>query len=94
MDPSEDVLGDQWVSTMNVTAGQTYFYWVEDVAVSGAAALHGPVSVDYAAPTAVTVSAVSAAPGPASATLPVAAAILALLLPLAGARGVQRRKQA
>jgi len=76
-----------------VTAGQTYFYWVEDLAVNGAATLHGPVSVDYGAPTAVTLSAITAAPGPASTTLPMAAAPLALLLLLAGALGVQRRKQ-
>ena len=70
-----------------VTAGQTYFYWVEDVAVSGAATLHGPLSVDYVGPTAVILGAVSAGPGPASATLPRAAALLALLLMLAGALG-------
>ena len=76
-----------------VTAGQTYFYWVEDVAVSGAATLHGPLSVDYGAPTAVILGAVSAAPGPASATLPMAAALLALLLPLAGGLVVTRRRK-
>ena len=77
-----------------VTAGQTCFYWVEDVAVGGPATLHGPVSVDYVGPTAVILGAVSAGPGPASATLPMAAALLALLLMLAGGLGVQRRKRA
>ena len=76
-----------------VTAGQTYFYWVEDVAVSGPATLHGPVSVDYVAPTAVILGAVSAAAGPASVTLPMAAALLALLLPLAGGLAVTRRRK-
>lgn len=56
--------------------------------------MHGPVSATFAGPTAVTVSDVSAGPVPASATLPMAAALLALLLPLAGALGVQRRKRA
>jgi hypothetical protein len=28
VDPSEDVAGDQWVSTMNVTAGQTYYVMI------------------------------------------------------------------
>ncbi len=43
-----------------VTAGQTYWYWLEDVAFSGATAMHGPVSVVFTAPTAVTLSGLDA----------------------------------
>jgi len=72
--------------------GTTYFYWLEDVATSGATTLHGPVSVDYSAPTAVTLSGVAAIPGPATA-LPwlwiVAGAGTAL-----GASRLRRRGQA
>ncbi|MFZ2360758.1 MAG: hypothetical protein WA040_15565, partial [Anaerolineae bacterium] len=34
-----------------LTPGQSYYYWLEDVAISGATTLHGPVSVDFVAPT-------------------------------------------
>jgi MYXO-CTERM domain-containing protein len=44
-----------------VTAGQTYWYWLEDVDFSGGATLHGPVSVVFSAPTAVTLSGLEAA---------------------------------
>jgi len=37
----------------NVASGQTYWYWLESVDVSGATTLNGPVSVDVSAPTAV-----------------------------------------
>jgi hypothetical protein len=37
----------------DVVAGQTYWYWLEDVDLSGATALHGPISVSFEAPTAV-----------------------------------------
>ena len=59
--------------------------------VSGALTRHGPVSVDYAAPTAVTLSDLAASPaaGPAA---PLAGWLLALLLPLAGAAWAQRRR--
>lgn len=40
----------------DVTAGQTYWYWLEDVDFAGIATLHGSVSVTYSAPTAVTLS--------------------------------------
>ncbi len=39
----------------DVVAGQTLWYWLEDVAFDGSTALHGPVSVQYLAPSAVTV---------------------------------------
>ena len=41
----------------------TYYYWLQDVDLSGALIMHGPVSVDSSVPTAVTLSGVSASPG-------------------------------
>ncbi|MEA3336026.1 MAG: CotH kinase family protein [Chloroflexota bacterium] len=41
---------------LDIADGQTYWYWLEDVDTSGATGLHGPVSVTYLAPTAVTLS--------------------------------------
>jgi hypothetical protein len=61
----------------NVVAGQTYWYWLEDVELSGATTLHGPVSVVYAAPTAVTLSAMQVGSAGAPA-LPVVLVLLAL----------------
>ena len=71
--------------------GMAYFYWVEDVNIYGVATMHGPVSVDYTVPTAVTLSGIQASPaaGPA---LPLAGTLLALLAPLAGALAVRRRR--
>ena len=53
----------------NVVEGQTYWYWLEDVSVDGSTTLHGPISVQYVAPTAVTVTEMAAGdaavdPGP------------------------------
>lgn len=47
----------------DVIAGNTYYYWLEDVDVSGATTLHGPVSTTVQAPSAVTVSGVQIAAG-------------------------------
>ncbi|MFZ2359296.1 MAG: S8 family serine peptidase, partial [Anaerolineae bacterium] len=53
-----------------LTPGQSYYYWLEDVAISGATTLHGPVSVDFVAPTAVTLDGVTASPAAGAAALP------------------------
>jgi hypothetical protein len=45
----------------DVAPGQTMFYWLEVVDLAGVAALHGPVSATFQAPTAVTVAGVRAA---------------------------------
>jgi hypothetical protein len=37
----------QWQDA-KVEAGDTYWYWVEDVDLSGVATRHGPVSVSFA----------------------------------------------
>ena len=43
-----------------MTAGQTYWYWLESVSLSGATTMYEPVSTVFQAPTAVTVSELSA----------------------------------
>jgi hypothetical protein len=53
-----------------VQPGETWWYWLEDVSLSGAATLHGPVSVHFTAPTAVTLGSLSASPAAAGALLP------------------------
>ncbi len=73
-----------------VEAGQTYWYWLEDVDLSGATTLHGPVSATVQAPTAVTLASVSASPAAAVSALP-------WLLLAAGAGlalGIGRRRRA
>jgi hypothetical protein len=47
----------------DVVAGQGYWYVLEDIDLSGATALHGPVSVVFQAPTAVTLNALDADAG-------------------------------
>ena len=42
-----------WEDRADLVPGTTYFYWIEDVDISGAATMHGPVSVDFTVPTAV-----------------------------------------
>ena len=49
-----------WEDRADLVPGTTYFYWVEDVDINGAATMHGPVSVDFAVPTAVRVSSLHA----------------------------------
>ncbi len=67
-----------------VQPGRTYYYWLEDVSLAGAATQHGPVSVDFVTPTAVTLSDVQASPAAGAAALPwpavVAVAAVALAL--------------
>lgn len=74
----------------DLSAGQTYWYWLEDVSLSGATTLHGPVMATAQAPTAVTVGALRASP--AAGAPPLAGALLALLAPLAGAAWVRGRR--
>ena len=49
-----------WEDRADLAPGATYFYWVEDVDVNGAATMHGPVSVDFSVPTAVEVTGLAA----------------------------------
>jgi pullulanase-type alpha-1,6-glucosidase len=78
-----------WQDAAELAAGETYYYWLEDLDLSGATTLHGPVSVLYQAPTAVTLNSVQAA----SAAAPVWPVWLALLLAagLAGLVAWRRR---
>jgi hypothetical protein len=43
----------------------TVYYWLEDVSLAGATTMHGPVSVDFVTPTAVTLGRVQASPAAA-----------------------------
>lgn len=74
----------------DVTAGQAYWYWLEDVDLNGATTLHGPVSVVFVAPTAVTLSGLAAfSPTPLAAPWWLAAVAAALA---AAAAVVWRRR--
>ena len=47
----------------DVAAGQTYYYWLESVDLSGATQLHGPTSATFLGPTAVSLSQFQASGG-------------------------------
>ena len=72
-----------------VTPGQTMYYWLEDVDLSGATTLHGPVSATLQAPTAVTVTSLRAETAGSSGGL--AAFGVALAAALAGLAAGRRR---
>jgi parallel beta-helix repeat protein len=74
-----------------VTAGQTYWYWLEDVDFSGYVTMHGPVSVVFVAPTAVTLSGLEAAGQ--QQPLPVWPVALAAIAALVVAGGLQLRRR-
>ncbi len=82
-----------WLDEADLAAGTTYYYWLEDVDVNGATALHGPVSVDFGvAPTAVTLGSVSASPAAAAPALAWLWVVVAAGAGVAlGARQVRRR---
>ncbi len=78
-----------YADTYQLTAGTTYYYWLEDVALDGTTGRHEPVTVTYTGPTAVGLAgfgATSALP----AALPLAGAGLALA---AGAAVWARRRR-
>ncbi len=81
-----------WDDYADLIPGTTYYYWLDDVDISGVVTRHGPVSVDFIVPTAVTLGGMAASPA-AGGGLPVAGTLLALLAPLAGALAVRRRAQ-
>ncbi len=58
----------QWIDQAELVPGATYYYWLEDIDLSGIVTRHGPVSATLAAPTAVTLGGLSASPA-AAATL-------------------------
>ncbi|MGB4801886.1 MAG: hypothetical protein WBV59_04465 [Anaerolineae bacterium] len=52
----------EWLDAANLVNNTTYYYWLEDVDTAGAVTRHGPISATYAAPTAVHLLDISAAP--------------------------------
>lgn len=81
-----------WEDRADLVSGTTYFYWVEAVDIYGVATWHGPVSVDFSAPTAVQMVGLTAssAPGLVSGWWTGLAALLAILIAIALA-GRRRR---
>jgi pullulanase-type alpha-1,6-glucosidase len=79
------------VTDSSVVAGQTYWYWLADVELSGAMTLHGPISATYDAPTAVSVTTLhaAAASSPALSLLSLLLVLCAALL--AGVSAAKRR---
>ena len=75
-----------------VTAGQTYWYWLEAIDLNGTTTLHGPVSVVYQAPTAVTVTGVSASPAAPLAAPGALSVVIAGFAALSGGLLARRRK--
>ena len=59
-----------WLDDVDLVPGTSYYYWLQDLDTSGALTMHGPVSVDYTGPTAVTLSGLQASPVADMATLP------------------------
>ena len=59
-----------WEDRAGLVPGTTYYYWLQDLDVHGATTVHGPVSVDFVVPTAVTLNRVSASPAAGAAALP------------------------
>lgn len=49
-----------WEDRHNLTPGETYYYWLDEVEIGGAVTRFGPVSVTYAIPTAVRLNALDA----------------------------------
>ncbi len=78
-----------WEDADDLMAGTTYYYWLEDLDLSGATTLHGPVSVTYDVPTAVTLSGVQAG---SSTGVSLLLALLALAAALLLGAAVQRQR--
>lgn len=78
-----------WEDRAGLVPGQIYTYWLEDLDVHGATTLHGPVSVEFSAPTAVTLAALHAQGG--EPLLPSTVVVLAVLAVLAVIAGQRRR---
>ncbi|MCB0202231.1 MAG: hypothetical protein KDI03_19355 [Anaerolineae bacterium] len=80
----------------DVEPGLTYWYWLQDILLSGVTTLHGPVSVTVAAPTAVRVASLTTGGGADSVIWLILAAVGLILsgwLAITAVRG-QRRPQA
>lgn len=82
----------QWLDTTAV-AGEPYFYYLQDISLSGVATLHDPVSVTCIVPTAVRLGGLDAA-SPTAGAAPWWAAALAMVAVLGGVAAWQRRAKA
>lgn len=92
--PGATAGADYQVVDAAVQAGQTYWFWLEDVDVNGATTLHGPVSATVLAPTAVDLAGMTAqADGPVV-PLPAWGIVFAGVAALAGAFSARRRNSA
>ena len=80
-----------WEDRADLAPGTTYFYWVEDVNIYGAATRHGPVSVDFSVPTAVEM--VELVAGGGRTGLAAWQVLLAALLATLGGLAWRRRRQ-
>ncbi len=80
-----------WEDRAGLVSGQTYYYWLEDLDVNGATTLHGPVSVEFSAPTAVTLGSVNAQGG--APALPPTVIVLVALATLAAIAVAGQRRQ-
>ena len=49
-----------WEDGLDLTAGATYYYWLDDVDIHGIVTRHGPISVVYEVPTAVRLTGLTA----------------------------------
>ena len=78
-----------WQDRAGLVSGHTYYLWLEDVDLNGATTLHGPVSVEFSAPTAVTLGSVNAQGG--APALPPTVIVLVVLAALAVVAGRRRR---
>jgi CSLREA domain-containing protein len=68
----------QWTDQTDLVSGATYYYWLEDIDLNGIVTRHGPVSATLAAPTAVTLSGLSASPAAATVSWGLPALVTAL----------------
>ena len=75
---------------MDVRTGQTHWYWLEDIDLSGATTLHGPVSVTMQTPTAVRLGRLDAKSEPLSARPNGWTVVAGILTAAAGFAGLRR----
>jgi hypothetical protein len=75
-----------------VSADTTYYYWLADVDINGIETLHGPISITYQGPSAVTIAQMKASHAAGRLTKLVSAAgVMLLLLCVARARYAKER---
>ena len=76
----------------DVLPGQSYWYWLEDIDLSGRPTLHGPITITLLPPTAVTIAAYeTGSPERGLAVPPVLLLLIGVALALAGISASRRR---